>query len=71
MQNQKNFQCVLDQNDLNVLQELLNNFPLGSVNVRQAANANTHAQNILDFIGRKTSEVLPEIKPEQGKEKKG
>jgi hypothetical protein len=60
MNNQKNYTCTLDQNDLNVISQLINQMPLGNCNVAQASQANSHAQQILDFLGSKTSEDVVE-----------
>jgi hypothetical protein len=60
MNNQKKYTCTLDQNDLNVISQLINQMPLGTCNVSQAAQANSHAQQILDFLGSKTSEDVVE-----------
>jgi len=60
MNNQKKYTCTLDQNDLNVISQLINQMPLGNCNVAQASQANSHAQQILDFLGSKTSEDVVE-----------
>ena len=60
MNNQKKYTCTLDQNDLNVISQLINQMPLGNCNVAQASQANSHAQQILDFFGSKTSEDVVE-----------
>jgi hypothetical protein len=60
MNNQKNYTCTLDQNDLNVISQLINQMPLGACNIAQASQANSHAQQILDFLGSKTSEDVVE-----------
>ena len=68
MNNQKKYTCTLDQNDLNVISQLINQMPLGHCNVAQASQANSHAQQILDFLGSKTSEdVVDEVEMKKSK----
>jgi hypothetical protein len=68
MNNQKKYTCILDQNDLNVISQLINQMPLGACTIAQASQANSHAQQILDFLGSKTSEdVVEEAEMEKSK----
>jgi len=67
MNNQKKYTCTLDQKDLNVISQLINQMPLGNCNVAQASQANAHAQQILDFLGSKTSEDVEEVEMEKSK----
>lgn len=68
MENKKQYQCILNQNDIKIIENLLNQFPLGRVTVEDAARSNNHAQSILDFLGSKAQEVIHEPKIEENGE---
>ena len=67
MQNQKQYRLELDSQGTQLLQALIQEFPLGKVNVSEASVAANHAQRILNLIGQNMKEVVTEEDKKEGK----
>lgn len=63
MQNQKQYKLELDTQGTQLLQAMIQEFPLGKVNVSEASVAANHAQQILNLIGQNMKEVVQEASP--------
>ena len=61
MQKQKQYECKLNNQDLEVISQLISGFPIGNVNIEQARKATQYASQILEFLGERTQEVVEEV----------